>query len=269
MSDPAPRHPGAEVMAAFVDGTLAPTEIPAVAGHLQECADCRTVVTETARFSREEAGSDPIPFAPRAKKKGLTPLWAAAAAVVFALTGTLLLRRTAPVAQLIAAAPREHRLVDGRLAGFPWARLQAPSRGQTLEDPADLKLTGAAGRVLEKSLRRSDPVALRATGVAYLLIGRQHESVAALERAAAASNDATACNDLAAARLALAQLPQALADTDRALRIDPDFPEALFNRALILERLGRREEARAAWQRYLTVEPAGGWSQEARTHLRR
>ena len=64
-------------------------------------------------------------------------------------------------------------------------------------------------------------------------------------------------SDLAAAQYAAALAgraslyPEALASTDRALAIDGRHAEALFNRALILERLGLRGEARTAWLRYL------------------
>ena len=54
MNDGQSRHPEAHTMAAFVDGTLAPSELTTVATHLRDCADCRVVVTETARFEREE-----------------------------------------------------------------------------------------------------------------------------------------------------------------------------------------------------------------------
>jgi tetratricopeptide (TPR) repeat protein len=277
-NDVEPRHPGDHVLAGFVDGTLTAGEIPAVAEHLRGCAECRLLVTETARFSREE---EALPFAGhQRKKKGLAPVWMAVAAVLAAIAVTAPLlrwneRRTSPIARLIAVAPRDHRQVEPRLSGFRWAPLQAPSRGEQIADPADLKLAGAAGQVLEQTLTRPDADAQRATGVAYLLIGRHRESVAALERSAMASNEPAAWNDLAAARYASAsrggpaQLQQALEDVGRALQADPRLAEALFNRALILERMESREQARAAWARYLEAEPSGEWSLEARARLGR
>jgi hypothetical protein len=41
----------------------------------------------------------------------------------------------------------------------------------------------------------------------------------------------------------------------------------LFNRALTLELLGRRSEAKAAWTTYLGVDSSSGWAKEARQHL--
>jgi len=260
-------------MAAFIEGRLPADEVATVAAHLRDCADCRVVVAETARFAREER---PAAAAPARRP---WPSWLAAAAVLalVAINVPLLLRwnesRRASVAHLIAYAPREHRTIEPRLSGFPWARMQAPPRGNAVTDPADLKMNGAAGDVLDETKGRREPEARRAAGVAYLLIGRRSESIVALEQAA--GNDAKTWNDLAAARYAAAvederpsQLPEALADADRALRLDPRNAEALFNRALILEHLGVREQAREAWKRYLDVDPGSGWAVEARTHLR-
>ena len=45
-------------------------------------------------------------------------------------------------------------------------------------------------------------------------------------------------------------------------------PEALFNRALALERLNLWVVARQAWNDYIANDPQSGWSNEARRHLR-
>jgi CHAT domain-containing protein len=274
MNETVSRHPEARALAAFVEGALAPAELAAVAEHLRGCPDCRTVVTETARFEREEQRS-------AAPARSVRWWWlAAAAAVVAALITIPLLRwnesrQAAPIARLVEAAPRGHRTVDARLSGFRWARLQAPPRGDMRPDPADLKLSGAAGDVLEKSANDKTPASRHAAGVAYLLIGRRPEAVAKLEQAATRSNDPRVWSDLAAARYAAAvhdehpaQLPEALADADRALRLDPKLPEAHFNRALILEALGLRDRAKEEWQRYLEIDGGSDWAVEARAHLR-
>jgi CHAT domain-containing protein len=262
MSDAVPRHPEAQTMAAFVDGTLAPFEVTAVAEHLRGCDECRVVVSETARFAADER--------PESRRTWWMSVAAVLAVLLVAATVLVQVSRSQdPIRRLIAAAPHEHRNVEARLSGFPWARLQAPSRGGPKLDPADLKLAGAAGEVL-------DAKDTHAIGVAYLLIDRRPESLDALEGAADSSTDAAVWNDLAAARLATAvrddhpaQLPPALAAADHALRLDPKFAPALFNRALILEHLGLRDAARMAWQKYLDADPSSDWSGEARLHLAR
>jgi tetratricopeptide (TPR) repeat protein len=273
MNDDDPRHPGAQTMAAFIDGKLPRNEIAAVVDHLSGCQECRVVVTGTAQFEREEE-SRPLPVRVPVRR-----WWAAAAAaaVLAAAAATVIPMRLDPVKRLIRSAPADHRLLEPRLAGFPWARLQAPSRGGSVPDPDDLELTGAAGEVLKKTVDDPHPKARHATGVAYLLIGRTNDSVAALEQAAQASSDWRTWNDLAAARYAAArneekrpsQLPQALADADRALRLSPAAEEARFNRALILESMGLQSAARDAWQRFLALDPPKEWNAEARAHLQR
>jgi CHAT domain-containing protein/tetratricopeptide (TPR) repeat protein len=247
-------------MAAFVDGTLPRGDVAAVAEHLRGCSECRTVVSETAQFTDEEETHTPRAW------------WMVAAAVlavvvVAAVAIVQLTRSRSPIDRLIASAPHEHRPVEARLSGFAWARLQTPSRGEAKPDPADLKFAGAAGEALESK----DP---HAKGVADLVIGRRSDSVTTLEHAANDSKDPRVWSDLAAARYAFAvedehpsQLPEALADTDHALRLDPRFTPALFNRALILEHLGILEAARKAWAAYLAVDPTSDWSIEARAHL--
>jgi CHAT domain-containing protein len=273
MTDTASRHPEDHVMAAFVDGKLAPDEVAAVAEHLRGCAGCRLVVSETARWEREGYG---------AARSGAPRWWLAVAAVIALVVAAVSLyqwndrRRSTPIAQLIAVAPRQHRAVEARVAGFPWARLQAPARGRGAPDPADLKLIGAAGVVLEQTADARTSAEQHARGVAYLLIGSRNEAVAALEQAVIGSNDARVWSDLAAARYAVAVederpslLPLALGAAEHALRLDPRSPEALFNRALILESQGNRAQARKAWQSYLLIDPGGAWSVEARNRLHR
>lgn len=271
MNDVTPRHPEAQTMAAFVEGALAPDEIAVVAEHLRGCGECRTVVAETARFEREEARRAPA----------RTNRWwqLAAAAVLAAIAiliplGWLVTRNASPITQLIAAAPQQYRSVEAHLSGFAWAQFQAPPRGQARSDAADLIFRGAAGEVLKKTADQRQPESRHARGVAYLLIDQRNESIAELEQAANGSNDAHTWSDLAAARLAVAtqderpsQLPLALADADHALRLDPKLPEALFNRALILQHLGVRDQARKAWEAYLAVDSGSDWAAEARKHL--
>src|SRR6185369_17836904 len=105
MNDRAPDHPEAGTMAAFVEGRLAPDELKSVSEHLRGCRDCRTVVTETSRFEREERGAG--------SPTSTTTWWLAAAAVLAAIFIAVPLYRryemTTPIARLIEVAPRQHR----------------------------------------------------------------------------------------------------------------------------------------------------------------
>ncbi|MFQ6112616.1 MAG: tetratricopeptide repeat protein [bacterium] len=54
---------------------------------------------------------------------------------------------------------------------------------------------------------------------------------------------------------------------ERALEILPDYPEAAYNRAMILQQLGRQEEAKKAWQDYLIIDNRSEWSKVAQRRL--
>lgn len=266
MNDRVSRHPTEEILAAFIEGSLARPEIADVLSHMRGCPECRTAVARTADLYDQDS------------RRGSRRWWLLAAAVFIAAVTTALLVRFGtddPKSILVDAAPREHRHVSARIHGFPWAAYEAPQRGSGVADPEDLKLSGAAGVVLEETERKDDAKSLHAQGVALLLIDRLSDSVGVLERAAGASNDARVWNDLAAARYTLvereerlSQLPVALAAANRALQLDPRLAEAHFNRALIAERMGLADEARKSWASYLRLDPGSAWSVEARARLR-
>lgn len=187
-------------------------------------------------------------------------------------------RQESPSERLRALAPRSARPIEARLTGFDWQplRLQrATSAG--LMDPSRLDLAGAAGTVIQSLLNNPSPAARHEAGAAYLLIERDRDAIDALESAVQQSpKNAAFWSDLAAARYTHAvrekrphELPQALADADHALRLAPNLPDALFNRALIIEALGITEAARRAWQGYVTADPFTHWSSEAMNHLGR
>jgi hypothetical protein len=257
--------PRAELTAAPQPGPIAMHPPESAAAPLSDAAAAPRTAS-AVRFQRAESE----PAAPRTRP--VRWWWAAAAAIIALVATSLLLRRDGdPRAQLIAAAPHEHRRVEARLSGFPWARVQPPFRGAAALDPADLQLTGAAGDVLASAAPH------HARGTALLLIGHFGEAVTELEAATAAHpEDAAAWSDLAAARDASAiaegrkpLLPAALAAADQALVLDSRSPDALFNRAVILEHLGRRAEARTAFKRYLASDGVSPWAAEARERLAR
>lgn len=65
------------------------------------------------------------------------------------------------------------------------------------------------------------------------------------------------------------QYTTALATYQKALKIWPQSPSALYNRALIFNVLGRTPEEKVAWLEYLNLYPAGSLARKATNHLNR
>lgn len=107
--------------------------------------------------------------------------------------------------------------------------------------------------------------------------GAVDEAIRAFEQLAAdAPGDAELWSDLAASYLVRAQqnddpldLLHGLDLVERSLGIDPDLPEARFNRALALEKLYLQDLARGVWESYLEIDSESGWAGEAREYLDR
>jgi hypothetical protein len=164
------------------------------------------------------------------------------------------------------------RPIEGRLSGFRHVAWHA-TRGGNDED-VDINKLGlqieAAGAA---ELAGDDARTLHARGIGLLLSGDAKGSIAQLQAAAESDpRNEKYASDLAAALIAAAgsdrtHLDSAVAACDRALRIDPRSPDALFNRAMALEVLGRYDDARAAYQRYLAVDSKSPWAAEARQHV--
>jgi len=267
--------PDPEVLAAFAAGNLSGAELEMTVEHLCGCGDCREIVAEAIRF---ESLSKPL-VAPRRRSR--LPVWGLAAAATLAGVGYVSVamirasRANAPMRALVAAAPADGRYLEPRVSGgFPWAPLRPTQRGAKSPDPSQMKLVGAAGRVIEQTDKDNSAAARHASAVARLLTGSLADAASQLARLAEASPSAEVWNDLAAASYAEAvqtddppKLAQALAAADAALRVNPRLPEALFNRALILEHLGMRDQARDAWRTYLSVDRATAWAREAESHV--
>jgi tetratricopeptide (TPR) repeat protein len=62
--------------------------------------------------------------------------------------------------------------------------------------------------------------------------------------------------------------PQAALDAfEIALSVHPDYPDAHWQAASVLEQLGRLDEARSHWDAYLKFDDRGPWAEQARQRL--
>jgi CHAT domain-containing protein len=193
--------------------------------------------------------------------------WLAPAAGV--AVAVLLLVASTRIATHRWSASADVRRIEPRLSG---SSAWSPFRGGPPREEGAV----AWAAVTPVAVVRGTPVSgtQYKTGVQQLLAGQTRDALASLTTAAETLNTAAAWNDLSVAYHEAAlryDAPQLLADAvtaaDRALSLDPAFAEALFNRALMIERLGLRTDARKAWSRYLEVDPASGWAAEAQAHL--
>jgi CHAT domain-containing protein len=197
----------------------------------------------------------------RREHRRLVLAWSPLIAVAVTLASILFWRtRSEPVsaATLFPASWSRTRPIEARVTGLAWAPFVPAT-------PTEHNAGATRGDSLNTRQHRQ--------GLVELLVGDPRDAVAALEPASSA-NQPTVWSDLAAAYYEAAvrhDAPEFLADAfaaaDRALSIEPQHAEALFNRALVLERLGLRTDALTAWSRYLTLDSGSGWADEARKHL--
>jgi tetratricopeptide (TPR) repeat protein len=256
-------HPEAENLGRFVEGTLDDPERASIVQHIADCDDCRMLVVDAAEFV-EPAKTE-------------SPRWwmgIAASLVLVAAIGTLTYHQfrdlERDVKKEYARVP--NRPLDARLSGYQYVP-RAVNRGAEGDKEIQLQIMqGAAADLM--GLEGNDAKTLHAKGIGFLLADddTRKQSIAPLQAAAEADpNNAKYQSDLAAALIAAARgdrpmLERALAATDRALRMDPRSPDALFNRAVALEQL-ERPEALAAYENYLKVDSSSKWADEARQHI--
>jgi tetratricopeptide (TPR) repeat protein len=257
-------HPASEDLGRFVEGTLDDAARAAVVEHIADCDECRVVVVDSSEFIEPaRAGHS---------------WWVAIAASVLlvAAVGTFTYSKLHdPLAKLTEEyAQLKSRPIEGRLSVLPYVPL---IRNRGSNDEVDLPLNimqGEAASLVE--LSGNDAKTLHARGIGLLLDGNDKaadDSLPLLMAAAAKEpSNARYQSDLAAALIAAAKsrdtakLQLAVEASGRALQIDPHSREALFNRALALEFLDRKQEAIAAYTRYLALDPSSNWANEVRQH---
>jgi CHAT domain-containing protein len=292
--------PDLNLIATYVDGRLDESARSALHRHLAACDACTELVAEIVATSTAGVSADvpshpvaaqpvssPTLFFRRRRVVIATSVFAAAAAVALVVrlrhdrspevigTAPAASRASAvdPRFEGLVAALGETRPVEGRLTGgFGYGRLRTPDRGATAT--GNLALTAAAGELQKRADTNPTAANLHAWGVAQVLMGIYDSGVETLESVWMQQQNARVAADLGAARLARADaagspedLPRALEALEQALTIEPNLTEAWFSKAIVLERLEIRQQARDAWIRYLQLDPDSAWSAEARRRL--
>jgi CHAT domain-containing protein len=207
--------------------------------------------------------------------------WAVAMAatfVVLASAGVWEIWRSSPSRAngLLSRAYGERRTLELRFPEGPYSALQVTRGRETSSldrSPTLLEAESLIARNL--SSKSNDPVWLQAKGRADILDGNYEAAIATLEKAQAAiSNSPDILRDLASAYFERAEATGRSQDygasyelLSRALQRRSEDPVALFNRAIVGERLNLFQQAVDDWERYLKMDTSSPWAAEAREHL--
>jgi len=179
-------------------------------------------------------------------------------------------------ARLIATAYAEQRPFEFRIAGAEHAPVRAErgSAGAGLDrSPRLLEAEARIARKLEADPDNAAWLALRAR--AELLGSDPEASIATLHHAQEQMPEDTGLlADLGTAYALRADAHKRAVDygyaieyLSRSLKARPDAPQALFNRAIVYDRMYLYEESEREWRRYLEVERNEGWRQEAHRRI--
>lgn len=248
---------------AFVDGQLEPHEAHLFRLHLPECAACQAemdriiqldeAVRETSAPRQPPTASPrPAAFRPHWARRGSRYWWLLAGAA--AVGGLLLLTRTSPSPEPGWVAQGPTRPLEARLA---YAQADRHRPYETLRSSGP---STAATLPLRQLAELEEAGDCHGLATAWLLAGELAQAAAWLERCKAS---VALDNERAVLALQRGESAQALALLDQVLRASPRHPQALWNRALALERLGLLATAARDFEQVAALgEP--GWAAEAR-----
>ena len=184
----------------------------------------------------------------------------------------------ASVNQLLAQAYTEHRTLELRMPGAAYSQMHV-QRGRGLgheRQPAPL-LEAEAVIARNAAKHQEDPDWLQARARAALLEWNYDDAIKDLDGALTNKpDDPSLLIDKANALFQRAEVLSHQDDKDygkaldllvRVLSKKRNDPVALFNSAILAERLTAYVTAIDYWKRYLAVEPGSEWAAEARRHL--
>lgn len=208
----------------------------------------------------------------------------AAALVIAAGLGLILwvvLGRKSDVDRGMIALNQAHskeRLIQSRISKLNYAPQPKELRGNE-QGSMDRSARDYSERLFLDAVDQSgDAAAYHALGRLYLA---QRDFVRARENFEKAveknPNDPQLQSDIGATLLELGQsaeeeqrLPyyaEALQHLNRALELNPSLPEALFNRALVFQKM-KLPQAKEGWRKYLEIDATSPWASEANRNLK-
>jgi tetratricopeptide (TPR) repeat protein len=260
-----------DLVHAFADGELEPTEAEAFRAHLATCERCQAELNDilqlqalSGRLASAQAPS--VPRQPAPSSNVLRPVWGRRrTALTVVLGGAVAAAFTLAVLRVPAGGP-----------GGVGAEALALAPTRSLE--ARLSYGGASGwrpysvkRSGDERARELVPLETLAKlekagdyhglGTGYLLRGEREQAADFLGRAPSASPDVD--SDRAVVALSRGELREALLLLDSVLEKAPHHAPALWNRGLVLRELGLDLLAAQSFARVAALKEPG-WSDEAR-----
>ncbi len=302
-----PGCPPESEWASLAAGLLDGAETGARVDHAARCAFCGPLLREAMEDLATEASDEErrvlrlLPSAQAENQQRLAArlasadstagrgpasrrLWAwgiaGAVAAALALAAILLYGHLAnpynSAEKLLAQAYTSNRELDLRIPGAAYAPMSTV-RGANASQPLPLlRAEVLIDRQLAAHPQSAAWIALQ--GRAQLLQGNFDAARSTLQQALRLQpNSPAILTDLATAEYALSEQEgrseesmAAAEHLSEALKLRPDDPVALYNRALVYESIGSLPLALKDWERYLSLDPSSGWTTNvAREHLDR
>jgi CHAT domain-containing protein len=194
--------------------------------------------------------------------------------LIVALIGAIFLFRSPKNDELASLKNiyRKERPVEPRISGFDYAPMNV-TRGENKDDADKNKL-----KVEELKFRQAvadNPNAENHHTLGVFLLTQKDFAEALKELQNAVKSDEKNSkfhNDTGSAYLGLAEtdrnnLMLANEEFSKALELNPNSLEALFNKSLALQKLTMSNEAKEAWEKYLQKDSTSKWADEARKNL--
>jgi len=247
----------------------------------------RDLAEKLARTSAAAGPTRDVPARPAKTNKGRDKqeahfawwpksAWAAASLLVaVGLLSVGWLQVRVPVAnRLLARAYTKQRLTDLRMADAGYGAVQAMHLGAgSNKFPQEFHWAKAI-LPAESAKHQEDPAWLQAQARADLFEWDYQAAIQELDHALRLRpNDPALLLDRAMAYFERGQkenpsyYSRAEQDLSQVLKANPRHPVARFNRALVYERMQSPHEAISDLQFYLQVDPSGPWAEEARKRL--